>query len=105
MVGSPRHNPRQEPADFLSGGKRVAFDRVEWTSLPDPATAAAAFQRGEVDWVHRPLSDLLPLLRRAPGVNLTANDPIGSMLMLLFNHVQPPFNNPKLLRALLPAID
>lgn len=25
--------------------------------------------------------------------------------MLLFNHLQPPFNNPKLLRALLPAID
>ena len=100
-----KYNPRQEPADFLSGGKRVAFDRVEWTSLPDPATAAAALQRGEVDWVHRPLSDLLPLLRRAPGVKLMANDPFGSMLMLLFNHVQPPFNNPKLRLALLPAID
>lgn len=100
-----KYNPRPEPADFLSGGKRVAFDRVEWTMLPDPATASAALQRGEVDWLQRPLPDLLPLLRRTPGVKLTANDPFGSMLMLLFNHVQPPFNNPKLLRALLPAID
>jgi peptide/nickel transport system substrate-binding protein len=58
-----------------------------------------------VDWVQRPLPDLLPLLRRAPGVKLMANDPYGSMLMLLFNHLQPPFDNPKLLRALLPAVD
>ena len=100
-----KYGPRQEPADFLAGGKRVTFDRVEWTMLPDPATAVAALQLGEVDWVQRPLPDLLPLLRRVPGVKLTANDPFGSMLMLLFNHLQPPFNNQKLLRALLPAID
>jgi peptide/nickel transport system substrate-binding protein len=41
-----KYSPRGEPADFLSGGKRVAFDRVEWVTLTDPATAAAALQRG-----------------------------------------------------------
>lgn len=99
------YQPRPEPADFLSGGKRVQFDRVEWTMMPDPATASAALQRGEVDWVQRPLPDLLPLLRRTKGVTVTANDPFGAMLVLLFNHLQPPFDNPRLLRALLPAID
>ena len=100
-----RYAPRAEPADFLTGGKRAGFDRVEWSILPDPATAAAALQRGEVDWLQRPLTDLLPLLRKAPDVRVVANDPFGSMLLLLFNHLQPPFNNPALVRALLPAID
>jgi peptide/nickel transport system substrate-binding protein len=96
---------RDEPADFLSGGKRVQFDRVEWKVLPDPATAAAALQNGEVDWVQRPHPDLLPLLRKAPGVKVASADPFGATLMLLFNHLQAPFNNPALRRALLPAID
>ena len=36
--------PRDEPADFLAGGKRAHFDRVEWRVMPDAATAAAALQ-------------------------------------------------------------
>jgi peptide/nickel transport system substrate-binding protein len=97
--------PRSEPADFLSGGKQVHFDRVEWVILPDPATAMAALQRGEVDWWQRPLPDLVPKLRRTPGVVLSKPDPFGSLLVLRFNHLQPPFNNAALRRALLPAID
>lgn len=30
--------PRQEPVDFLAGGKQVHFDRVEWRIMPDPST-------------------------------------------------------------------
>jgi peptide/nickel transport system substrate-binding protein len=97
--------PRSEPADFLAGGKRVWFDLVEWMILPDPATAAAALQRGEVDWVQRPLPDLIPVLRDAPGVRVLPPDPVGFMLLMVFNHLQPPFNNVELRRALLPAID
>ena len=32
------------------GGKIAHFDRIEWRVIPDSATAAAALQRGEVDW-------------------------------------------------------
>ena len=32
-------------------------------------------------------------------------DPLGSLAIIAFNHLFPPFDNPKLLRALLPAID
>jgi peptide/nickel transport system substrate-binding protein len=100
-----KYVPRAEPADFLAGGKRAEFDRVEWIVMPDPSTAAAALQRGEVDWVQRPLPDLLPVLREANGVKVVSDDPFGSLLILLFNHLQPPFDNRKLLQALLPAID
>src|SRR6478736_1743516 len=34
--------PRQEPANWTSGGKRVNFDRVEWHVITDPATAGGA---------------------------------------------------------------
>ena len=46
--------PRQEPASWLAGGKRMMVDRIEWIVMPDPATAAAALQNGEVDWWELP---------------------------------------------------
>ncbi len=97
--------PRAEPASFTAGGKVAHFDRVEWIVMPDPATAAAALRQGEVDWLEQPLPDLLDTLRAAPGVTVRNEDPLGSIAMIAFNHVQPPFDNPRLLRALLPAID
>ena len=42
--------PRQEPASRNAGGKVARFERVEWTIIPDSATAAAALQAGEIDW-------------------------------------------------------
>jgi peptide/nickel transport system substrate-binding protein len=100
-----RYVPRQEPASFLAGGKAVHIERVEWVVQPDSATAAAALRQNEVDWLEVPLLDLCPMLRKSPGVTVAVNDPFGWPLVLALNHVQPPFNNPKLRRALLPAID
>ena len=46
-------------AGDTAGGKVVHFDRVEWLTIPDAATAAAALQRGEVDWWEQPAIDLV----------------------------------------------
>ena len=100
-----RYVPRQEKPDGASGGKIVHFDRVEWRIVPDPSTSAAALQSGEVDWVEQPLFDLLPQLRKAKNVRVLRNDKIGAIAMVAVNHIHPPFDNPKLRRALLPAID
>jgi peptide/nickel transport system substrate-binding protein len=97
--------PRPEPPAYFSGGKVVHFDRVEWIVQPDPATAAAALQTAEVDWVENPLIDLVAMLKRSDGVVVQVFDPFGWLGVLAFNHLYPPFNNPKLLRALLPAVD
>ena len=55
------YQPRPEPGTWLAGGKRMGVDRVEWHIMPDPATASAALQNGEVDWWenphHRPGAD------------------------------------------------
>jgi len=42
--------PRQEKNSWFAGGKQMLVDRIEWVVIPDPATAAAALQNGEVDW-------------------------------------------------------
>jgi peptide/nickel transport system substrate-binding protein len=97
--------PRQEPAKMWSGGKMAYFDRVEWHMLPDPATAAAALQTGEVDWVERPLFDLIPKLKSSPGIKVELIDPMGFFAILVLNNGAPPFDNAKLRAALLPAFD
>ncbi|HWX47726.1 MAG TPA: ABC transporter substrate-binding protein [Roseomonas sp.] len=100
-----RYVPRSEPPDYLAGGKVVHFDQVEWSIQPDPGTAASALQSGEVDWVDQPLFDLVPVLKRSRGVSVQQLDPFGLIGIIALNHLLPPFDNPKLRRALLPAID
>ena len=99
-----RYQPRPEPPSFWSGGKAAQVERVEWHILPDPATAAAAVQRGEVDWLERPLLDLVPTLRRARGLRVEVVERAGFCGMLAFNLRIPPFDDPAMRRALLPAI-
>ncbi|HET7881320.1 MAG TPA: ABC transporter substrate-binding protein, partial [Acetobacteraceae bacterium] len=100
-----RYVPRQEPPSFYAGGKVAKFERIEWIVQPDPATAAAALQTGEVDWVEQPLIDLCPMLKSSQDVQVAVIDPFGWQVILALNHLQPPFNNTKLRRALLTAID
>jgi peptide/nickel transport system substrate-binding protein len=100
-----KYVPRAEPPDGAAGGKVAHFDRVEWLVQPDPATAVAALQANEVDWVETPLFDLLPQLRRSRGVQVLANDHVGAVAMVAINHLHPPFDNQMLRQALLHVID
>jgi peptide/nickel transport system substrate-binding protein len=96
--------PRQEPASWLAGGKNIVVDRIEWVTIPDPATAAAALQNGEVDWLELVLPDLLPILRKNPNVVTAIGDPLGSIGLLVMNHLFPPFNDVRARRAILMAL-
>jgi peptide/nickel transport system substrate-binding protein len=97
--------PRQEPPEWSSGGKVAHMDRVEWHFIPDAATAAAALQNGEVDWWEQAQADLLPLLKSSNGIKLGTADVTGNIGYMRFNHLQPPFNNVKLRRAILKAVN
>ena len=96
--------PREGTASFCAGPKLVHFDRVEWHILPDPSTAAAALRTGEVDWWQAPTFDLLRLLQRDRRISLTAPDPAGFIGTMRFNQLHPPFDNPAIRRAILPAL-
>jgi peptide/nickel transport system substrate-binding protein len=91
--------------DWTAGPKIVNFDRVEWTTIPDAATASSALLSGEQDWWDYATADLLPLLRKAKNLKVSVQDKSGQMGMMRFNFLQPPFDNPAIRRALLGAVN
>jgi peptide/nickel transport system substrate-binding protein len=101
----PDYVPRLEKASWLAGGKKMLVDRIEWIIIPEPATAAAALQNGEVDWWENPISDLVPLLKKNRNVAVDIADPLGNIGSFRMNHLHPPFNDLKVRRAVLMALD
>lgn len=85
--------------------KIVHFDRVEWTTIPDSATAAAALMQGEQDWWEFANPDLLPMIQADRNIRTAITDQTGVVTLLRPNHLQPPFNNPAIRRAVMGAID
>ena len=99
------YRPRAEAPSWAAGGKTVRVDRVEWRIIPDPAVASAALLQGEVDWWEQPIFDLLPQLARNRDIEIKNIDPVGSIAMLRFNHLHPPFDNPAVRRAVMMAVN
>jgi peptide/nickel transport system substrate-binding protein len=97
--------PREEAPSGTAGGKRVFLDRVVWTVIPDPTTAAAALQTGEVDWYGWPTIDMVPLLERDKNIRIVQFDPLGFVPIGRMNQLQPPFNNPKVRQAFATAVN
>jgi peptide/nickel transport system substrate-binding protein len=97
--------PRSEPPDWASGGKVVKLDRVEWLVVAEPSTAAAALGDGEVDWWENPSPDLARVLAANPDITVEDTDPLGSMGLLRFNQLLPPFDNVKMRQAVLAVFD
>src|SRR5271169_1237250 len=96
--------PRQEPSSWLAGGKRMLVDRIEWIVMPDPGTASAALQNGEVDWWENPIADLVPLLRNNRNIAVDIADTLGNVGVFRMNHLYPPFNDVRARRAVLAAL-
>jgi len=91
--------------DWIAGPKRVHFDRVHWTVIPDAATAAAAMEKGEADWWEQPVFDLLPMLKRSPDLVTSLIEVTGNIGVARMNQLFPPFDNPAIRRAILMALD
>ncbi len=104
-VRNPAYRPRAEEPDGLAGAKRAMVERIEWISMPDPATAAAALQSGEIDFVEQPSPDVIQILERNRNIRLYALNPIGFMVWLRPNHQIPPFNDARARQALLYVIN
>jgi peptide/nickel transport system substrate-binding protein len=101
-----RYQPRQDgKPDWTAGPKIVHYDRVVWTTVPDAGMGAIALRTGEQDWQETTPHDLLPELAAAGTITTRILDPRGYTCMMRVNHLQPPFNNPAIRRALLGAID
>ncbi len=98
--------PRQEPADFLSGGKVVHVDKALLRKLDDQTTGANALMAGEIDYMQFLPFDLLPQLVKADGVklmDLTGPDMYQGNFRL--NHASGPFTDPAVRRVLWKLVD
>lgn len=98
------YQPRSEPVVWATGGKVAYFPRIEWSIIPDAATTGAALQSGEIDWWEQPLADLLPQLARDRNIHLQIDQPWGRGSYIRMNHLQAPFNNVKVRRAVMMAV-
>jgi peptide/nickel transport system substrate-binding protein len=97
--------PRKDGVPQTTAGPKIThFDRVEWSIIQEPSTAAAALQRGEVDWLQTPNPDLLPVLRANKAITVRIISPTGLVAYMRFNQLLPPFDNPAIRRALIGAI-
>ncbi len=63
-----------------------------------------ALAKGEIDVLERPAFESYEQLKKADGVILVTKDPLGFQYMGRFNHLHPPFNNPKIRQAALAAM-
>jgi hypothetical protein len=100
-----KYKPRSEPASGMSGGKVVKLDRVEWLAIADQQQALNALLAGEIDYYEQPPIDLLPLLKGDSNVKLVNYNPLGLQYTFRPNHLQKPFDNPKVRQALFYAFN
>src|SRR6202163_1866320 len=97
--------PRKEPASWTSGGKVVKVDRVEWITMADAQTAVNALQSGDIDFMEVPSFDILPILAANKDIKVDVLDKVGFQTVGRMNFLFPPFDNVKVRRAALLAMN
>ncbi len=103
---NPDYVPRNEPPDFLAGGKRVKIDKLTLRVMPDQSTGANALMAGEVDYMQYLPFDMLPLLEKEKGVKLIGLGGIHQFQgNFRLNHAAPPFDNPAVRKVMWKLVD
>jgi peptide/nickel transport system substrate-binding protein len=95
---------RKEPPSGSAGGKNVYVDRVEWNlALRDAQAQVNALQKGEVDIIEQLAFEHYDNVKKDASLQLPVYDNVGLQYMARFNHLNKPFDNVKVRRAVLAA--
>jgi peptide/nickel transport system substrate-binding protein len=97
--------PRKEPPSWTAGGKVVKVDRVEWITMPDAQTGVNALQSGDIDFMETPSFDLLPVVASNKDIKIEILNKLGFQTLGRMNFLHPPFDNVKVRRAALLAMN
>ena len=97
--------PRKEPPSWFAGGKVVKVDRVEWITMPDAQTAVNAVVSGDIDFMEIPPFDLVPALAANSDLKVDVLNKLGFQTLGRMNFLYPPFDNLKVRRAALLALN
>lgn len=103
-VKNPDYKPRSEPASGTAGGKVVKVDKVEWIFLKDAQTAVNALRNKEVDYIDQPSYEQVADLQKDPNIEIV-NRPLSLSFVMRFNTLTPPFNDPRVRRAAMLAVN
>jgi len=82
--------------------KNVAFETIDAFSIDHLGTSLNLFLTGELDWVDRPPASLIPRLREREGFDPA---PFFGASFFRFNCTRPPFDDPRVRRALSLCVD
>ena len=99
------YRPRRESPVWASGAKLAKIERIEMLGIPDPQTQVSALIKGEVDYLERVPAELLPLFDTKSGARAEVVGDLGFQAVMRMNHLQPPFDNPKVRQAIALAVD
>src|SRR6516225_5296467 len=105
LVRNEAYRARAEPSVWASGGKHARLERVELIAMPDVSSQVSALLTGELDYVERLPADVLPVLERNRKFRVQVVSPYGYQGILRFNHLQPPFDDGRVRRAVMLAVD
>jgi peptide/nickel transport system substrate-binding protein len=97
--------PRKEAPSWTAGGKVVKVDRVEWITMADAQTAVNALQSGDIDFMEIPSYDILPVLAANKDIVVETPNKLGFQTVGRMNFLLPPFDNVKVRRAALMAMN
>jgi peptide/nickel transport system substrate-binding protein len=96
--------PRSEAPSGTTGGKRVYVDRVEWNlALRDTQAQVSALQKGEVDIIESLGFDHFETVKKDDTLQMPKYASYGLQYMARFNHLNKPFDNPKVREAAIAA--
>src|SRR5882724_8910141 len=93
------------PAEFQPGGKVVKVDRVEWITMADAQTAVNALRSGDIDFLEVPAYDILPVLAADKNIKVETPNKLGFQTVGRMNFLLPPFDDVKVRRAALLAMN
>src|SRR4051812_7879371 len=105
-VKNTKYVPRKEAPSGSAGGKHVYVDRVEWNlALRDAQAQVNALQKGEVDIIEALGFDFYEAAKKDPNIQLPKYATVNLQYMARFNHLNKPFDNPKVRQAVLAAFN
>jgi peptide/nickel transport system substrate-binding protein len=101
---NPKYVARKEAPSGSAGGKNVYVERVEWNlALRDAQAQVNALQKGEVDILEALPFDHFETVKKDASLQIPKYSTVNLQYMARFNHLNKPFDNPKVRQAVLAA--